>query len=157
MWGSWARIYGRFLNLVFIVGHLFFTNQRKLRWLNKMLWGGRSCADPRNQETPLTPALQHGNVGTSAREIGWVTGTFIHFVRVMDKMPGHANMLKHTLISKLFTCCDIPTYHNEYWILLSCGGVTQEKNLISDKWSDYSERCNDSGRVEIPLLPWYSK
>lgn len=86
--------------------------------------------------------------GTSAREIRWAPVIFIHFTGITGKMPGNANTPKHTLIAKLFTYCDIQTYcdiwANEYWTLLSHGGVTWKKKLISDKRSDYSVRYNDS-------------
>lgn len=77
-------------------------------------------------------------LGTSTIEIWWPPATFIRFTGITDKMPRNAHMSEHTLISKLFTYCDIQTcrdiWASKYLALLSNGEVIHEK-LISDKLS----------------------
>jgi len=104
---------------------------------------------PQSQETPLPPVLQHDKCGAP------VQGKFSELQEsssispeLQTKMPGNSNALEHTLITKLFTYCDIQTYRgmcaNGILIITVQWRSESEKNLLSDKWSDYSVRCSDS-------------
>lgn len=129
------------------------SNQRNLRWpseLDAFRWQKSSVWIPKPGDTLLwhlhcsMTNMGHQHEGNS------VSSSNIHsFHRMTAKMPGNANMLKHTLISKLFTYCDIQTYRDiqacEYWLLVSSVGVTQKKTtLISDKRRHYSVQYDDS-------------